>query len=203
MYTQQNEQSYYRNYAAHEFLETQEELRTKAANLELYGLLFAMAKDTHLKDILYNQQRRMLESYNYGVQLVQGRAASMLPHTPQLRIYEQPQTGMERQQMATQPNPNATELSDMTIATLALQIHKNGAVNAMRQTLECVDEHIRRYHATCANICQEMSYEIYQYMNYRGFYPTPQLANHTMWTMTQGIQQASEQQPYQTHFHSH
>lgn len=52
-------------YAAHEFLETQEAIRTKALNIELYGVMFAMAKDTHLKDILFNQRRRMIEGYNF------------------------------------------------------------------------------------------------------------------------------------------
>jgi spore coat protein CotF len=197
MFTHQHQQ--HQPYAAHEFLETQEALRTKAAHLELYGLLFAMAKDVHLKDILYNQQRRMLDGYNYGVQLMQGRAAAMQPHTPQLRIYEHPEAGLHHPQMAP-PNPNATDLSDMTISALALDLHKCGAVGCMRQALECVDPQIRMYHATSANICQEMAYEMFQYMNDRGFYQAPQLADSTMQTMIQAVQPAGSQQPHQTHF---
>jgi spore coat protein CotF len=188
--------------AAHEFLETQESLRSKAAGIELYGVLFAMAKDTHLKDILYDQQRRMIDGYNYGVQLLQGRAAGAQQHTPQLRVYEHPQAGLRHPQMAP-PNPNATDLSDATISGIALNLHKSGATFGMHMALECIDRQIRSYHATSANICQEMAWEMFQYMNYRGFYQAPQLADHTMQTMMGMVAPAGAQQPYQTHFNAH
>jgi hypothetical protein len=35
-------------FAAHEFLETQEALRTKAANIELYGALMNMTQDAQI-----------------------------------------------------------------------------------------------------------------------------------------------------------
>ncbi|NHN34206.1 spore coat protein [Paenibacillus agricola] len=186
-------------FAAHEFLETQEAVRTKAAHLELYGVLFSMAQDTHLKDILYNQQQRMLEGYNYGVSLLQGQGIQMHPHTPTLRIYEQPQTGLHKPQMPS-PNPNATILTDYSIATIVLNMHKSGSAISMLWASECVDQQIRMFHATSANICQEMAWEIFQYMNTKGYYQAPQLADHTMQTMIQGVQQAQSQQPYQTHF---
>lgn len=192
MHTQQR-------FAAHEFLETQEAVRTKAANIELYGVLFSMAKDTHLKDILFNQQGRMLEGYNYITNLLRGRGIQMTPHTPEFRVYERPQTGLRQPQMQA-PNPNATELSDMTIATIALNMHKTGSMVSMMWASECVDPQIRQYHATSANICQEMAYEMFQYMNYCGYYQAPQLADHTMRTMMQGVSAAQPQQQYQTHF---
>lgn len=192
MHTQQR-------FAAHEFLETQEAVRTKAAHIELYGVLFSMAQDTHLKDILFNQQRRMLEGYDYGIGLLQGKGIAMTPHTPELRIYERPQPGL-RQPSMPGPNPNATQLSDVSIATIALNLHKTGSAVAMLWACECVDPQIRQYHATSANICQEMAWEVFQYMNYKGFYQAPQLADHTMRTMIQAVQPAEPQQPYQTHF---
>jgi spore coat protein CotF len=190
------------SFAAHEFLETQEAVRAIAAHIELYGVLFAMAKDTHLKDILYNQQKRMIEGYNYGVSLLQGRGIQTTPHTPHLHIYEQPQPGLHHPQM-TPPNPNATELSDMSIAAIALNLHKTGSAVSMLRACECVDQQIRMYHATSANICQEMAWEMFQYMNYRGYYQAPQLADHTMKTMIQAVEPANQQQPYQTHFGQH
>ncbi|MDF2959716.1 MAG: hypothetical protein K0S39_1451 [Paenibacillus sp.] len=192
MHTQQR-------FAAHEFLETQEAVRTKAAHIELYGVLFSMAQDPHLKDILFNQQRRMLEGYDYGVSLLQGRGIQVAAHTPELRMYERPQTGLQQPQMPA-PNPNSTQLSDVSIATIALSMHKSGSAISMLWASECVDQQIRMYHATSANICQEMAWEMFQYMNYRGYYQAPQLADHTMQTMIQGVQPAQQQQPYQTHF---
>ncbi|OXM82346.1 spore coat protein [Paenibacillus rigui] len=189
--------------AAHEFLETKEAVSTKAAHIELYGVLFSMAQDPHLKDILFNQQRRMIEGYDYGVQLLQGHGVQMTatpPHTPQLRTYEQPQVGLQQPQMQA-PNPNATQLSDATISTIALNMHKAGSAISMLWANECVNQPFRMYHATSANICQEMAWEMFQYMNFRGYYQAPQLADHTMNTMIQGLGgQAQPQQPYQTNF---
>lgn len=181
------------------FLETQEALRTKGAHLELYGVLFSMAQDTHLKDILFNQQSRMLDGYNFGVQLLQGGGIQMNPHTLELRIYERPQTGLQQPAMPT-PNPNASQLSDYSIATIALNMHKTGSAISMLWACECVDLQIRQFHATSANICQEMAWELFQYMNNKGYYQAPQLADHTMRTMIQGIQPSQQQQGYQTHF---
>lgn len=187
-------------FAAHEFLETQEAVRTKAAHLELYGVLFSMAQDTHLKDILFNQQSRMLDGYNFGVQLLQGRGINRMPaHTPELRIYERPQTGLQQPSMPA-PNPNASQLSDFSIATIALNLHKTGSAVSMLWACECVDPQIRQYHATSANICQEMAWEMFQYMNDKGYYQAPQLADHTMRTMIQAVQPSQPQQAYQTHF---
>ncbi|MBP1153812.1 MULTISPECIES: spore coat protein [unclassified Paenibacillus] len=188
-------------FAAHEFLETQEAVRTKAAHLELYGVLFSMAQDTHLKDILFNQQRRMLDGYNFGVQLLQGRGMNMMPpHTPELRIYERPQTGLQQPAIPA-PNPNASQLSDFSIATIALNMHKTGSAISMLWACECVDPQIRQYHATSSNICQEMAWEMFQYMNYKGYYQAPQLADHTMRTMIEAVQPSQQQQQvYQTHF---
>ncbi|MCZ8523456.1 MULTISPECIES: spore coat protein [Paenibacillus] len=194
MHTQQR-------FAAHEFLETQEAVRTKAAHIELYGVLFSMAQDTHLKDILFNQQRRMIEGYNFGVQLLQGRGITIPapPHTPELRVYEQPQTGLQQPSLPA-PNPNVTSLSDVSIAMIALNLHKTGSAVSMLWANECVEPQIRQYHATSANICQEMAFEMFQYMNYKGYYQAPQLADHTMRTMIGAVQPAQQQQPYQTHF---
>ncbi|WP_281884424.1 spore coat protein [Paenibacillus sp. YYML68] len=192
MHTQQR-------FAALEFLETQEAVRTKAAHIELYGVLFSMVSDQHLKDILYNQQKRMIEGYNFGVNLLQGRGVQLHPHTPELRVYERPQTGLQQPSMPA-PNPNATQLSDVSISTIALNLHKAGASMSMQWACECVDPQVRQYHATSANICQEMAWEMFQYMNYRGYYQAPQLADHTMRTMIQAVQPSGQQQPYQTHF---
>lgn len=178
-------------WAAHEFLETQEALRTLAACIEVYGVMIHMAKDTHLKEILQNQQRREMMSYQQGLGLLQGKGMNMMnmptPHTPQMNIYEQPQVGLQNPTMVA-PNANATSLSDVAISTHLLDMHKKGAAVSMLWACECVDPHVRSYHATAANQCQEMAYELWQYMNHKGYYQSPQLADHTMNTMIQAYQ---------------
>jgi spore coat protein CotF len=170
-------------FGAHEFLETQEALRSKAAEVELYGLLIAEAEDPHLRDILTNQQRRMMQAYQEGLGLLMNQGVQpIVPHTPQVNVYERVQIGLNHPQSPA-PNPNPSYLSDRTIATVALDLHKGGAKNAISWALECVLPQIRLYHATCANECQEMAYECWQYLNYNGYYQVPQLADHTMNTM--------------------
>ncbi|RXT06316.1 spore coat protein [Ammoniphilus sp. CFH 90114] len=175
-------------WAAHEFLETQEALRSKAATIELYGALMGMTQDAHLRDILQNQQRREIQAYQQGVNLLLGKGVQMqAPHTPQMNVYEQPQVGLQQPTMSA-PNPQATKLSDMSISTVLLNLHKSGAAVAMLWACECVDPQVRTYHATCANVCQEMAYELWQFMNYKGYYQAPQLADHTMNTMIRPFQ---------------
>ncbi|WP_134701685.1 spore coat protein [Ammoniphilus sp. YIM 78166] len=174
-------------WAAHEFLETQEALRSKAATIELYGVFLNMTQDAHLRDILQNQQRREVQAYQQGMNMLLGKGVQMTPHTPQMNVYEQPQVGLQQPSMPA-PNPHATRLADTTTATILLNMHKTGAAVAMLWACECVDPQVRSYHATCANICQEMAYEIWQFMNYKGYYQAPQLADHTMNTMMQSFQ---------------
>ncbi|MEW9668436.1 spore coat protein [Ammoniphilus sp. 3BR4] len=178
-------------WAAHEFLETQEALRSLAARIEMYGVMTHMARDPHLKDILQNQQRREIMSYQQGLGLLQGKGMNMTtmptPHTPQMNVYEQPQVGLQNPMMSA-PNPRATNLSDQSISTVLLDMHKTGAAVSMLWACECVDPQIRQYHATAANKCQEMAYELWQYMNHKGYYQAPQLADHTMNTMIQAFQ---------------
>ena len=178
-------------FGAHEFLETQDALRTKAADIELYGLLIAQARDPHLRDILTNQQRRMVSAYQQGVAVANAEqyksGVTLTPHTPQTNVYENIQIGLHNPTMPV-PNANAQALSDRTIATIALNCHKAGAISGMHAALECANPQLRACHATCANICQEMAYELFQYLNYTGVYQVPQLADHTMNTMMQAYE---------------
>lgn len=170
-------------FGAHEFLETQEALRTKAAHIELYGVMISQAQDPHLRDILTNQQRRMVQGYQQGLALLTNHGVQTnLPHSPQVHVYERTQIGLNHPQSPA-PNPNTSKLSDRTIAQLALDMHKSGACMSMTWALECVQPQIRQYHATGANVCQEMAYECWQFLNYNGYYQVPQLADHTMRTI--------------------
>jgi spore coat protein CotF len=177
-------------YGAHEFLETQEALRAKAAHIELYGVLINDAQDPHLRDILTNQQRRMVQGFQQCASMLMSHGvqpAVSVPHTPHANVYEQPQIGLNNPTFPS-INPNAKQLSDFTIATTALLLHKAGAMFATNWTLESVAPALRACHATSANTCQEMAYELFQYMNYKGYYQVPQLADHTMNTMMQAVQ---------------
>ncbi|WP_078553990.1 spore coat protein [Bacillus alkalicellulosilyticus] len=175
------------NIAAHEFLETQEALRSKAAQVEMYGALMGMVQDQQLKNILQNQQARTQQSFQQGLSLLQGQGVNTMNiPMPQMHVEYQPTVGIQPSQMKmAMPNPNASQMSEMTICTLVLNQHKMGSAVAMLWAGECVNPQIRSFHVQGANTCQEMAYEIWQYMNHRGYYQAPQFPEQTMNTMMQ------------------
>jgi hypothetical protein len=73
------------NFAAHELLETSEALRTKAAEIEQYGLLAKQCKDQRLKGILQKHQQQMMNAYQQGINLLQGKGGQVT-HMPQFSI---------------------------------------------------------------------------------------------------------------------
>ncbi|KKX53748.1 spore coat protein [Brevibacillus borstelensis] len=177
-------------FAAHEFLETQEALRSKHAEIEMHGLFAEMAQDPQLKNMVLNHQRQIMNAYQQGINLLMGKGVNVAatPQLAQIRTTELATVGLNQPQMMA-PNPHPTRLSDMTIATIMLNWHKAGSAIGMLWASECVDPQIRQYHVNGANLCQQMAYETWQYMNMRGFYQTPQLADHTMNTMINAYQQ--------------
>ncbi|MCL6517236.1 spore coat protein [Alicyclobacillus sp.] len=177
------------NFGAHELLETQEALRSKAAHIELYGVLMEMAQDPQLRSLLEGQQRRMMNGYQQGVALLSGRGMQAPMPTPMTSspMHQGAQLGLHQPMMAP-PNPHPGRLSDQTIATLALNMHKTGAAVGMLWAGECVDPQIRNYHVHGANECQQMAYEIWHYMNAKGYYQVAQFNPQTANTMVQAFQ---------------
>ncbi len=166
------------NFAAHELLETSEALRTKAAEIEQHGVFTSQCNDQHLKSILMRHQQQMIMAYQQGINLMQGKGAQLTHQTPsffnmQHTMQHNADLGMHQQTTLSAPMANTQTLSDQTIATLALNTHKSGAVMGMQWANECVDPQLRMYHVNGANLCQEMAYEIWNWMNQNGYYQPP------------------------------
>jgi len=177
-------------WAAHEFLETQESLRNLVANIELHAHFVEVTEDHELKGVLTRHINRMMNTYQQGVNMLQSKgqqAPQLNIQVPRFNVMHQPTIGLQNPSVPA-PNPHANRLSDVTISTIALNQHKAGSMLAMLWAGECADPHLRSYHVMIANNCQEMAYEIWQYMNHKGYYQAPQLASHTMNTMIQAFQ---------------
>lgn len=69
-------------FAAHEFLETQEALRSKHAEIEMHGLFAEMAQDPQLKNMVLNHQRQIMNAYQQGDQSVDGEGCKRSSHSP-------------------------------------------------------------------------------------------------------------------------
>lgn len=156
-------------------LETTELARKLTADIELHMLGSDMTQDPELKDLLLRHVRAMETTYRHAVSLLQNKGASLTSAAVyQADLNAHPHVGLGQQSMIPAPNTfNARRLSDVTICTLALNSHKAGSMFGMAWANECVDPDVRALHVTSANNCQQMAYEIWQYMNARGFYQAP------------------------------
>ncbi|WP_102349099.1 spore coat protein [Bacillus sp. Marseille-P3661] len=173
-------------FGAHEYLETQELVRKVSADIELHAVCAEMTQDQELKSLLTRHIQGMQQTFQQSVNALQnkGISANTTMNTSQYGLHTntQPKVGLHNPTMYP-PNPNAQRLSDVTICTILLNSHKAGSVFGMQWANECVDPQLRQLHITCATNCNAMAYEIWQYMNAKGMYQVPQLADHTMQTM--------------------
>ncbi|WP_157800892.1 spore coat protein [Bacillus solitudinis] len=175
------------NLAAHELLETSEALRTKAAEIEQHGMFANQCQDQRLREVLSKHQQQMIQTYQQGVNLAQGKGVHLTHQSPY--FYSQNNTiGMHHQVTMSAPMANTQTLSDQTMATLALNVHKSGAIMGMQWANECVDTQLRTYHVNCANLCQEMAYEIWTWMNHNGYYQPPAFSTSQTTQMTNMFQ---------------
>lgn len=94
------------------------------------------------------------------------------------------QYGMQQQgMMQSNPNQNMQQqyqrypgsLSEQTISQGALLFHKCGSTRATTVALESAEPHLRELAAKSARNCMDMAYELYRYMEQKGYYQLPNL----------------------------
>jgi len=185
----------------HEAMEMHEILSESICMIDHYAMYLSQCRDPELRRILERQQRHMFDSYNTKVNVMQGqgidvsRAPRLTMGAPGMTmgaasgmgIEHQPDYGMQQTSPVT-PRPEAGRLDDRTIAKGALLFHKCGAVCATNAALECANPQLRNLLASSARSCMEMAYEIFQYMNHKGWYQVPIMPEHTLNQMQQTYQ---------------
>ena len=185
----------------HEAMEMHEILSESICMIDHYAMYLSQCRDPELRRILERQQRHMIDSYNTKVNVMQGqgidvsRAPRLTMGAPGMTmgaasgmgIEHQPDYGMQQTSPVT-PRPEAGRLDDRTIAKGALLFHKCGAVCATNAALECANPQLRNLLASSARSCMEMAYEIFQYMNHKGWYQVPIMPEHTLNQMQQTYQ---------------
>ncbi|KRW92943.1 coat protein F [Alicyclobacillus tengchongensis] len=174
-------------YGAHEIIGMHEALSTKSANVEMFSFLSQQAQDMQLRNLLQQQAHMIEQHYVQGVQIMQGsaNANNQLAYQPTMHV--QPKLGL-RNPSHPAPNMNAQSLSDRTICTVALNLHKFGATAWTSFALECVNPQFRAYLMAGANMCDRMAYDIFSFMNQKGDYQVPTLQQNTTQTMIQSYQ---------------
>ena len=76
-------------------------------------------------------------------------------------------------------------MDDRDVASGMLGCHKASATMRMHAALECADPQLRRMMQQGAINCSEQAYEVWQYMNDKGYYQVPTMKQMTTDTVIQ------------------
>lgn len=169
------------NLGAHEVMEMHEVLTKAIDNINHFQLYREHIKDQQLMQMLEHQLQFMGNSYNQMIQTMQqqGMGESIPYRTPKNIA---PKYGLH--QPATQtPNMSANEFDDRDIASAMLGCHKTSAAKKMMAALECANPQFRRMLQQASVNCSEQAYEVWQYMNEKGYYQVPTMKEITTNTM--------------------
>lgn len=190
-------------FGAHETMEAHEFLEEKLNMMNHLHIYRLQAQDPALRQMIerhlddtvriYNQ----LVSYTHDYQPV-NPASAQTPSTVQQQSVQHVQTN-QIQYGLNQPAPHqpmftTTTLNDRQISSALLQFHKTSAINSIHHSLECADPNVRQIMVNTAVNCSHAAYEVFQYMNQRGYYQIPTLKDHTAKTMLHSYQSAPQYQ---------
>ncbi|AYK07900.1 spore coat protein [Brevibacillus laterosporus] len=179
---------------AHEVLDLHEVLDgmiNTGNNMQMYR---SYVKDPQLMSILENQLQFHLQSYNMLISILQQTNYQKPIQERHLKIlgYSQPTYGL-RQPAPLAPSTSPQEIDDRDISSCMLGLHKSAATIKMTATLECADPTLRRALSQAAVNCADMAYEVWQYMNQRGYYQVATLKEVTTQTMINTYQPTMNQ----------
>ncbi len=161
------------HYGAHEVMELHDVLINTINSINTFHLYLNSVQDPALRQIITYQLQFMTDEYNKMVHFVHGLAAG---NTSAYREHQPVNNGSNPLLKSNiQPNALNQPLDDAEIASCVLTIHKAGATMRMHAALECADQQIRHMILQGANNCAHQAYEIWSYMNSRGFYTVPML----------------------------
>jgi len=169
------------NLGAHEVMELHEVLNCAINGLNQFELYRPHIQDQQLGSMIDKQTQFMSQEYNNLVQALNASGITMgSPYrSPQMA---QPKYGLNSPQPQS-PNTSPNQLDDRDIASGILGIHKSSAIFKAMAALECADPNLRRMVQQGSNNCSEMAYEVWQYMNQKGYYQVPTMKQMTTNTM--------------------
>ncbi|MBE3572617.1 MAG: spore coat protein [Moorella humiferrea] len=169
------------HYGAHEVMEIHEVLSDTIDGINQFQLYRPHVKDPQLHSILDKQLQFMTQEYNNMVQAINQRGITQavpyrLPRTAA------PVYGLNNPE-TQKPNTSIQDMDDRDVASGMLGCHKASAAFRMMASLECADLELRRMLQQGAINCAEQAYEVWQYMNQKGYYQVPTMKDVTTSTM--------------------
>ncbi|MFT4412467.1 spore coat protein [Fredinandcohnia humi] len=180
---------------AHELMEIHEVLCDTIDGINQFQLYQPHCQDPQLQNILQNQLNFMTNEYNSMVNMVSGKANGANLGTMRPKTSFSPTYGLNNP-APNQPNTSMNQMDDRDVASGMLGCAKSSAVLRMHAALECADPQIRIAMVQGARNCADQAYEIWQYMNTKGYYQVPTLKDDTAQTFSGMYQPAAMQTPF-------
>lgn len=151
-------------------------------------------KDQRLQQILDSQGKHMYSSYQNIVNYLhnQGMGSSVPYRAPKVAGINY---GL-RQPAPVEPNANQNEMDDSDVASGMMGCAKASTMVCSTAALECADPQLRSMMTDCVISSINQAYELFQYMNQKGMYQVPTLADQTTQTMV-GLYQTGRQPQFQ------
>lgn len=177
------------SFGAHEVMEAHEILSDTIDGINQFELYRPYIEDQRLGQILDNQLNAMVQGYNNLVNFLSNTGNThAIPYRSSMNT--RIKYGLRNPAPVT-PNTNMNQMNDQDVASGMLGCHKASAIVSTMGALECADPTLRTMLATCAQNHINMAYEVFEFMNERGFYQVPTMQQNTTRTMIDSYQPAT------------
>ncbi|CAJ1003601.1 MULTISPECIES: spore coat protein [Brevibacillus] len=186
------------SYTAHEVMELHEALTCTIDALNTMQLYTPYIRDPELVQLVGYQMQFMQNEYNSMVHTVHGLGVGeCLPYRPSTQVWQTralPTTAAAQppaapQQAAShQPNARPDQMDDHDVASAVLGLHKAGAKAKMAAALESAHPHLRGMLLQGAVNCAQQAYDMWSYMQRKGYYPLATLPQETSAQLLRGYQ---------------
>lgn len=174
------------SYGAHEVIELHEVLDTTINAINTLQLIFPYAKEHELRQMMTTHLQFITGEYNNMVNVAHGLGTGTsvpyrpLSHLPQMSSYTTPVYNM--------PNAHPNQIDDHDVAGAMLCAHKAGAKLKMSAALEAANPQIRNMLLQGSVNCANQAYDVWGYMQRRGYYPLATLQDTTSAQLLRGYQ---------------
>lgn len=159
---------------AHELLEMHEVLQTAGNGINTLKVYQQFVRDNELGQLMIHQLTHMVNEYNK-------LASNLGSLTESIRSYgidskEIPKYGLDNPK-PHKPIEAVPEITDRDITSAMLGVHKNGAKIKLNAALECADPELKVMLVQSSNNCVYQAYDVWSYMNKKGYYQVPTLSD--------------------------
>ena len=163
----------HQRYGAHEVIELHEVLNSAVDALNTVQLYAPYASDPELVQIVRHQMSFMQQEYNAMIHTVRGLGAGeIVPYRPGSQLFAGVNPMLRPDQSAQMhPQVSPMQIDDRDVASALLGMHKAGAKMKMAAALEAAHPQIRDMLLNGAVNCSHQAYEVWGYMQRRGYYP--------------------------------